>query len=71
MQEVNWEGSPYVHWVDLDFIPGRIVETGGPSRGEMWGGLGLAYLKPVIRQGPLQINLSAGKMHEIIKNCRK
>lgn len=71
MQEVNWEGSPYVHWVDLDFIPGRIVETGGPSRGEMWGGLGLAYLKPVIRQGPLQINLSASKMHEIIKNCRK
>jgi len=71
MREVDWEKSPYVHWVDLDFIPGRIVETGGPSRGEMWGGLGLAYLKPVIRQGPLQISLSASRMHEILRRSLK
>ncbi|MDD4254486.1 MAG: glycosyltransferase [Methanofollis sp.] len=71
MLDVRWEKSPYVHWVDLDFIPGRIVEAEGPSQGEMWGGLALAYLKPVIRHGSLQVNLSANRTHEILRKCRK
>lgn len=71
MQEVRWERSPYVHWVDLDFIPGRIVEAGGPYQGEMRGGLALAYLKPVLRHDPLQVNLSANRAYESLRKCRK
>ncbi|MDG6256466.1 MAG: glycosyltransferase [Methanomicrobiaceae archaeon] len=71
MKEVNWEASPYVHLVDLDFIPGRMIEVDGPSQGELWGGLGLAYLNPVIRQDPLQVSHSASGMQEIIQEKSK
>ncbi|MGV8108412.1 glycosyltransferase [Methanospirillum sp.] len=67
MLEVNWEKSPYVQWVDLDFIPGRIVETEGPSHGEMWGGLGLVYMSPQIRESNVQVNISANQMYKLIR----
>lgn len=67
MLEVNWTSSSYVHWVDIDFIPGRIVEQGGPFQGQMWGGLALAYLKPERRINPFKIIVSAHTMHEKLK----
>lgn len=66
MLQVNWESSPHVQWIDLDFVPGRIVETEGPSQGEMRGGLGLLYMAPQIRQGNIQINISTNRMYELI-----
>lgn len=68
MLGIDWEQSPYVGWVDLDFIPGRIIEHNGPTKGEMWGGLALAYFRPTVRQGPLSLNLSVNMMHNI---CRE
>jgi len=68
MLEVDWEKSPYVQWVDIDFIPGRLIDDGGPTSGEMRGGLALAYLIPTARQGPLDLNCSARVMYEIAKN---
>ena len=68
MLEIDWEQSPYVGWVDLDFIPGRIIEHNGPTKGEMWGGLALAYFRPTVRQGPLSLNRSANMMHNV---CRE
>lgn len=68
MLEANWEKSPYVHYVDIDFIPGRVVEHEGPSHGEMWGGLAMAYLKPEPRQTPLLVNQSAKEMYERLRN---
>lgn len=51
MVEAEWQKSPYVHYVDLDFIPGRVIEHGGGGDGEMWGGLAMAYFSPEKRSG--------------------
>ncbi|CAJ35693.1 glycosyltransferase [Methanocella arvoryzae] len=67
MIEAPWDKSPYVEWVDIDFIPGRVIEADPASRGEMWGGLALAYLKPAIRQQPLCINQSSSGVFEHLK----
>jgi len=65
MIEANWDKSPYVHWVDIDFVPGRLIEDGGTtSHGKMWGGLALAYFKPQIRSCKLAINQTAKEMYE-------
>jgi hypothetical protein len=62
MLEADWARSPYVEWVDLDFIPGRLVEQKGPFGGELWGGLALAYFSPVPRLHALTVNRSAEQM---------
>jgi len=67
MLEADWNNSPYVQWVDLDFIPGRIVENGSSSDGEMWGGLALAYLTPTSRDAPCLVNRTANNMYEFMK----
>ena len=42
-----WADCPYVSRLDLDFVPGRLVEIAGdPFGGEMWGGLAVAVLTP-------------------------
>ncbi len=68
MLTAEWSRSPYVHWVDVDFVPGRVVEHGGGGDGQMWGGLALAWLGPARRRGPLAVRASAGRtfaeMHE-------
>lgn len=59
MLEADWEKSPYLHWVDVDYIPGRVVEHGGGGDGEMWGGLAMAFLSPIKRRGAVTIMASA------------
>ncbi len=70
MLEADWDSSPYVHFVDIDFIPGRVDEHDGPSRGELWGGLALAYLRPEKRQAPLKVGQSARGMFEMLNRVR-
>jgi hypothetical protein len=54
MRSANWAANPYVHGVELDFVPGGV--TAFPSdRGQMWGGLALAYLKPQERRGHFEV----------------
>ena len=62
MLAADWEKSTYVQWVDLDFIPGRVVEHGGGGNGEMWGGLALAYFHPIKRTQPFKISASSKDM---------
>jgi hypothetical protein len=69
--EAGWERSPFVHGIDIDFIPGRIVEHGGVGNGEMWGGLGLAYLKPGRNEKGLLIGASADRMFHQIRNLQE
>ena len=67
MSEAEWEKSPYVHFVDVDFVPGRVVEgNDNPFQGEMWGGLGLAFLSPRPREGRVKVQYSAKSMHHMI-----
>ncbi|NLW48654.1 MAG: glycosyltransferase [Firmicutes bacterium] len=66
MLEGQWENSSYIDWIDLDFIPGRLTEHGGGGQGEQWGGLALAYLKPMPRTHVLTIQQSAKQMFDRI-----
>jgi Methyltransferase domain len=57
---VDWEKNRFLQFVELDFIPGQIIEhTVKGSRGEVWGGLALAFLHPILRQGSPEIRQSA------------
>lgn len=44
LEAVEWTLSPWVHYVEFGFVP-------GPGTG--WGGLGLVYMLPAERSGPL------------------
>ena len=41
----NWADARYVAFANLDFIPGQIMQQGGPFDGQLWGGLALVILK--------------------------
>jgi len=48
----DWNRNPHVHFVQCDFVPGQIIEHSIQNgRGEVWGGLALAYLDPKPRAG--------------------
>jgi hypothetical protein len=68
--EGGWEKSPYVSWVDIDFVPGRITEDKGPFEGQLWGGFALAYLLPFPRKDPLEIHCSTEKMFRTVYSSR-
>lgn len=63
MLEARWARSPYLQYVDLDFIPGRIIEGGG-GIGEMWGGLALAYFAPEPREGDVRFMTTSQGAYE-------
>lgn len=65
MLEANWRISQYVEYIDLDFIPGRIIKDDGPSH-EMGGGLALVYLIPKPHIETIQINRTAEMMFTIL-----
>lgn len=67
MLAAPWPRSPYVAWVDLDVVPGRLVENGGAFDGELWGGLAMAYLTPRPRAGDLVVHASAARMLEALR----
>ena len=59
----NWNANPHVHSVQCDFVPGQIIEHSIQNgRGEVWGGLALAYLDPQPRVGDLVISQGAATM---------
>jgi len=57
MLQANWASSPYVHYVELDFVPGVYFREGfGTVRpGSMYGGFGLAKFEPNPRSGELVV----------------
>jgi hypothetical protein len=56
----DWGANPYVHSVQCDFVPGQIIEHSIQNgRGEVWGGLALAYLDPQPRVGDVVISEGA------------
>ncbi|WP_075340538.1 class I SAM-dependent methyltransferase [Tenacibaculum agarivorans] len=54
IKKANYNSSPYVHYVELDFISG--VFNPGKLYRQMWGGLALVLLKPEKRRGSIKIN---------------
>lgn len=55
IRRARWAANPYVHSVEIDFIPG-VLHQGGDADREMWGGFGLAVLRPEKRIGTLPIS---------------
>ena len=67
---VDWSANPYLHFVDCDFIPGQIIEHAvTETSGEIWGGLGLAYLDPTPRTGLAEIRQSAKTSIRCLHHC--
>ena len=68
MIRADWTACPYVHSVELDFVPGMFHEAaqGGAFAGSMWGGFALAVLRPEPRSGPLVLGRSQEAMHRMV-----
>jgi len=64
----SWQECPYVHYVDVDYLPGAFFNESYKNsvKGSMWGGLSLALLKPEKRSGPLEVRQSLLPMYEIL-----
>ena len=59
----DWNASPYVHSVQCDFVPGQIIEHSvRDGRGEVWGGLALAYFSPQPRKGSVVVSQGSATM---------
>jgi hypothetical protein len=69
MTESNWMSSPYVHFVEIDFVPGsfnaRSYDTA--AAGSMWSGLAFALMKPGPRTGGLLVQESQKELYEAVK----
>lgn len=69
IRTAKWQDSPYVLWVDVDFIPGRVMESQNSAKKEMLGGLALALLSPTPRrQANLTFEMSANSLYELALN---
>ncbi len=68
MVDADWSKSPYLDFVDLDFVSGRLIEHGGDGHGELWGGLALFYMTPEKNNAKTTIQKSAEIMHNRLKN---
>lgn len=69
MRTADWEKSPYVHHVELDFIPGIYHFTASDTAKalSLWGGFACAILRPEERSGNLVVNESQRALHEAVK----
>jgi Methyltransferase domain len=66
MISANWPKSKFLKMVDIDFIPGRMIEHGGGGDGELWGGLALAYFSPESTGGVSGVGASAARAQAIM-----
>ena len=54
LRMARWSSSPYVHSVELDFVPGT-VNPSPAFRNQLWGGLAMGILFPYKRSGRFEI----------------
>jgi hypothetical protein len=69
--KANWQQSPHVHFVEVDYVPGvfhhKAFDTA--EAGSMFGGLAVALLKPEKRVGPLTVHQSQeGLFHTVYQS---
>ena len=63
LKEAKWADCPYVHVVELDFVPGT-VNPSPTFRDQLWGGLALGILLPERRQGRFEVVGKANRTYE-------
>lgn len=63
-----WQECPYVHFVEVDFIPGvfHAQAFDDATAGSMWGGLSVALMLPEKRESPLTIYQSQRGLFEVV-----
>lgn len=61
----RWAENQHVHSVEVDFIPG-VLHQGGDAHREMWGGFGLAVLRPEKRNGSLTVSLRKDALYRAV-----
>jgi len=63
-----WEACPYVHYVEIDYIPGVFHAEAFDTAhaGSMFGGLAVAVMKPERRVGSLKIHQSQKGLYEAV-----
>jgi hypothetical protein len=65
--KAGWQQCPYVHFIDIDYVPGTYVndiQNGKMQKRTMWGGLSLAILKPQKREHLLDVKQSAKELFD-------
>ena len=68
----NWNANPHVYFVQCDFVPGQIIEHSVQNgRGEVWGGLAMAYLDPQPRSGDVVVSQGAATMVRVAQFAAK
>lgn len=66
----DWAANPHLHYVDVDFIPGQIIEHSvADGRAEIWGGLALAYLDGTVRPGAPVLYEGARTSIQCLQRC--
>lgn len=66
---VDWRSCQYVHYVDVDFVPGAFYPQAfsNTEARSMWGGFALARLMPNARTGHLPVKQSQKRAFEIVR----
>jgi len=57
LRSSDWAANPHLHAVELDFVPG-VVNPAPKFKGQLWGGLALAWLLPEPRRGHFEVTAS-------------
>jgi Methyltransferase domain len=63
IRSANWQGCPHVHWLELDLVPGILLDR-IPFRRQMWGGFAFALLRPTARQGELKLGANQALLQQ-------
>ena len=65
-----WARNPHLISLDLDFVPGQIIEHSvSGNSAEIWGGIALAFLHPTPRTGAPDIRESARTSINCLHHC--
>ena len=65
IQTADWNKSPYVHFVDTDYIPGTYIDdiyNNHVQKKSMWGGFAMAILERHPRKGELIIRQTVERL---------
>jgi len=68
MLDADWASSPYVHFVEIDFIPGRFnSDKNEDSYRKMTCGLAIAFMSPLKREKELKLLVDGELPFNILK----
>jgi len=70
LRRAQWSSNPYVHVVELDFVPGT-VNPAPAFRDQLWGGLALGVLLPQERTGRFEITARAEQTFKTVRAAQR